>query len=438
LYVHYVDPHAPYEPLTSWDGAALEPGLLARRPLGDDVLEPRKFGGRPAALVRDAVDLYDGEVRRADRAISELLAALGSRGLLSSTVTVVVSDHGEEFEEHGRMGHGLSLYAEVVRVPFIVHAPGLVAAGVRHGRASVLDVVPTVVDLLGDPRPLVDVDGVDLAPFLRTGRRYRDSRREHLLHLDVPGAAALALVSGDRKLSLGRSPHRKELFDLEEDTGDRHDRIDRPESRPLVLDLARRLADRHNELAHQALRAPPAADTPELRKALAAVGYLSLPGSQPRSIPSRIAPVDPASDGLLGWEAAAERCEPCVRPGAPTSSGQLLEGWYGVELGGRWTWPTAAVLLRRPGEAVRLVVDGVNHERDDVRFQLAVGGQAPVVRTASHGPFEVAVDVTERSTSSRVLVRLTRSTPFVPSREGLHDDRTLGLFVTSICLRGPG
>jgi Sulfatase len=437
LYVHYVDPHAPYDPLTSWDGSPLAPTLLARRPLGDDVLEPRRFGPRSEGLVRDAVDLYDGEIRRADRAIGELLQALSARRLLSSAVTVVVADHGEEFEEHSRMGHGLGLHGEVVGVPFFVHAPGRVKAGVRHGRASLLDLVPTVIDLLGDPAPLAGLDGVDLAPFLRAGRRYDDSHRIFLLHLDVPGSTALALVSGAHKLLLSRSPYARELFDLALDPDEKQDRFGDADSRQVVAKLGRALAERHNALVDRALKPVEVSVDSGLREALAAVGYLSLPGSQPLSIPSRIAPVDPDAPGLLGWE--SPHCGPCARLADPAAVGQLLDGWYGVELGGRWSGPTAAVLLGDADPAAdRVVVEGIDHEPEPVRFQVTAGEDRPVDQQVSPGPFAVSIRLSSRAHASRVLVRLTRPLPFVPARHGLHDDRTLGLFVTSICLRGPG
>ena len=96
-------------------------------PLAEGKELPRA-GPFPPGRVAAASDLYDGEVRSVDAAVGELLAMLGARGLDGGTLSVVLSDHGEELGEHGAVGHGRTLYEEVVRVPLLFHAPGVVRA----------------------------------------------------------------------------------------------------------------------------------------------------------------------------------------------------------------------------------------------------------------------------------------------------------------------
>ncbi len=150
-------------------------------------------------------DLYDGEIRGADDATRELVEHLRRRGLMGSTILVVTADHGEEIGEHGRMSHGQSLYQEVLRIPLIFHAPHRFKGGRRFGRASLLDVMPTLLDLLGLEAGQ-RLDGVDLAPFLAGKKPWpaRDSR-PFLEHLDFTDGINLALLDGFEKIVLGKN-----------------------------------------------------------------------------------------------------------------------------------------------------------------------------------------------------------------------------------------
>ncbi len=90
--------------------------------------------------------LFDG-----DRAIGTLIEGLRTRGLLDRTLFVIVGDHGEAFGEHaGNVGHSLFLYEENVHVPLAIVAPGsALTPGASDRTASVIDIAPTVRDLLG-------------------------------------------------------------------------------------------------------------------------------------------------------------------------------------------------------------------------------------------------------------------------------------------------
>ncbi len=122
-----------------------------------------------AAPAEAALAKYDAAVRYTDASIAPLLDAIRAAPRGDRTVLIVTSDHGEAFGEHGYTGHGRTLHEEVLRVPLLVRAPGLVASGRRvPGLAGVIDVAPTVLDLLGLPVP-PDLTGVSLAPALRPG-----------------------------------------------------------------------------------------------------------------------------------------------------------------------------------------------------------------------------------------------------------------------------
>jgi arylsulfatase A-like enzyme len=102
---------------------------------------------------------------------------LRDAGRLETAVFALVSDHGEEFREHGRMGHGIQLFAETQHVPFVLYAPGSVPAGsISVDRVSGLDVLPTLLELAGVAAPEV-IEGRSLLASLSgsgAGSRFPD------------------------------------------------------------------------------------------------------------------------------------------------------------------------------------------------------------------------------------------------------------------------
>jgi arylsulfatase A-like enzyme len=433
LYVHYVDPHAPYDPPTAWDGAPLDPRLARERPMTSRDLRSALFAARPRGQLQDAVDLYDGDIRSADSGIAELLTALRAQDLARDALTIVTSDHGEEFEEHGRMEHGQTLYEEVLRVPLIVRAPGLVRPGWRHGPVSLLDVVPTLADLLSFPAG--DVDGVDQAPLLRGDASRQAAPREWLTHFDRLSAVGLALESGGRKLILARGPYRKQLFDLTHDPGETHDLLAEGSGGEAFARLAGSLAARYNQLVARALPRTQANPSPEVLESMQGLGYvggLAL-ADNPRGTPLLIGAAPADQLGQLGWEENSFAA--CVRPGEPRALPQLLEGWWPAELGGRWTQPEARVVLAVPTGpgALSLSVDGMNWDKRPAHIRLRIAGRGALERTIATGAFALAVPVA--SAASAIDVEIVRTPAFIPSQLGVgDDDRALGVFVRSVCL----
>ena len=126
LFLHHFDVHLPYAPPAPFDSSSIRTmaarwaaGLTPRPTLRarEDLLAA--MGAWPAAEWNHVVSLYDGEIAFTDRAVGALLDGLGERGLLKNTLVVLLSDHGQEFFEHGAYGHGHSLYGEVLRVPLV-------------------------------------------------------------------------------------------------------------------------------------------------------------------------------------------------------------------------------------------------------------------------------------------------------------------------------
>lgn len=151
LFVHTYQVHGPYTPPRAY------------RQLFADV--PGREG---TAFAGHALN-YDREIRFTDDQVGAFLASLHRLGLDDRTIVILLSDHGEEFGDHGGMGHGRTLYREVLHVPLVVRAPGLATPARIATPVSLLDVAPTVLDLLGLPADRGH-RGVSLAALLRGGR----------------------------------------------------------------------------------------------------------------------------------------------------------------------------------------------------------------------------------------------------------------------------
>jgi arylsulfatase A-like enzyme len=146
--VHYeYRPPPPYDTMFDPDYTGSVSGRSFMR-------DPSINGAMPARDLEHILALYDGEIRYTDDHLGELFDLLAQRGLFDETITVVTSDHGDEFFEHGRKGHAESLYDEVLRVPLVMRYPKKIAAGrVVDRQVRLMDVAPTILELAGVYRP---------------------------------------------------------------------------------------------------------------------------------------------------------------------------------------------------------------------------------------------------------------------------------------------
>jgi arylsulfatase A-like enzyme/predicted Zn-dependent protease len=188
LWVHYFDPHAPYEP----------PSPFAER-----------HDGRP----------YDGEVAFVDDQIGRLLDGLGDD--LRRTLTIVTSDHGESLGEHGEQTHGIFVYQSTVHVPLLIAGPNGPPAGRKVASpVSLVDVMPTVLSRIGLPLP-ESIDGADLHPLIAGADDPSTDRpvyTESLLpRLAFRFSDLRALRSGSLKYVDAPEP---EFYDLESDSSE--------------------------------------------------------------------------------------------------------------------------------------------------------------------------------------------------------------------------
>ncbi len=201
LWLHFFDPHENY---------VEHPGLSERfasdEPRENDVMQR---------------DRYDGEIAFTDQHVGRVLDALEHTGLAERTIVVFFADHGEEFHDHGAIGHGHSLFEELVRVPLALRAPGIVPRRVPVVVRTV-DLLPTVLDLLGIRGPDALIEGQSLRPLLE-GRSVRDApalleiRQNPSYTMDAVVAGRWKLV---RPLEQGGTVA---LYDLEQDSREERD-----------------------------------------------------------------------------------------------------------------------------------------------------------------------------------------------------------------------
>jgi arylsulfatase A-like enzyme len=151
LWLHYVNPHAPYTPPAPYDTAFLDDEARSGPRLK---VVPGFHGGIPKQWAVPGQDRlgyyvaqYDGEVAVADEQVGRVLDALRQAGRRERTVVVLTSDHGESLGEHGYyFDHGEDLFDPSLRVPLIVAAPGVPGGRRSQALASTLDLVPTILD----------------------------------------------------------------------------------------------------------------------------------------------------------------------------------------------------------------------------------------------------------------------------------------------------
>ena len=206
-YLHTMDPHGPYAPPEPYRSRFVRDARLA--PVVGRVKSLLSRHGRLPDLSRTevvagTVDLYDGEIAHNDAQFGLMLDRLRASGIYDSTVILFVSDHGEEFLDHGGSGHGRTLYSEMIFVPLVIKFPGGWAAGTRvNSPVQHIDILPTILDLVGLP-PASESHGDNLLPLIVTAEEGaedpRFAQRRLLAHLDLDKHRIDSLLTGDHHL----------------------------------------------------------------------------------------------------------------------------------------------------------------------------------------------------------------------------------------------
>lgn len=257
LWLHFYDPHAPYEPPSDFyppGEAHPDIGPTAQQVTLDDI----RGGERPlspagAAWLRA---LYDAELRHVDDRIGRVLDKLRASGRFDESLIVVASDHGEEFFEHGGLVHGWTLYDEQLRVPLLIKPPGPTGGQRLDQPVGTIDLAPTVLELAGVSYDEAAMQGRSLVCLWAETPCEAPQKPQFATGLIGERQQHSVVFEG---LKLIEEPEwgRTRLFDLAADPGES---IDLSPDRPDDVARGRALLDQH------------AAESAELRRRLGLQG----------------------------------------------------------------------------------------------------------------------------------------------------------------------
>ena len=262
-YFHLMSPHIPYDP----------PGREHDFAPRDQVALLHQTEALPEKRRELLLDLYDDTIGHVDRLLGRLIEVIEDSGRGENAIIVVTADHGEEFHEHGRWGHGKSLYDEVVRVPLVLVGPGVGAARTNRSPAMLVDVLPTVAAIVGaeanptwEGRDLRDLpgDGAAYAELIREGgfesfMLYRDGSK----YLESSGGV------GEEK--------RAELYDVRADPAESKN-LTESAPRAAVAGWAAELGEMRERAAAKAGTRAPSGQVEideDARRKLEALGYFN-------------------------------------------------------------------------------------------------------------------------------------------------------------------
>jgi arylsulfatase A-like enzyme len=271
-YIHAMEPHLPYDPPSPFRGTFADKAYDGpdhdRPPPYIGFLPFEKGTSLPDVEREHLVARYDEEILAWDAAFGDLVDDLSERGLLDDTILVVLSDHGEEFMEHGGWTHGHSLYEELLHVPFWIRGPGVPAGRIDVATRGT-DVFPTLVTLTGHRIEAAPRFGADLAPLIRGEEPGRHP--PVTAEVRIGGVWADSVVAGDRKLVRAvRGTEEVTLtFDLKADPGE----LSPLESPDWQAGLIRTLEAARKAAELNALDAPEREITDEEAEALKGLGY---------------------------------------------------------------------------------------------------------------------------------------------------------------------
>jgi arylsulfatase A-like enzyme len=287
LYVHYMDPHTPYEPPESFrtyrkgtSGERTLQRMLARQPdwwAALSRVDPTSPHARP--LLEHLRHRYADEVRWVDSQVGELLEALKKRGLADHTAVAIVSDHGEGFGEHAML-HGYTLFNEELAIPMMLAIPWHAsAAGTRFdGLVSTLDLAPTLLQAVGLEPPA----GTEGRP-LQLASGEAGPGREFVVSSSAYDRSWAKIRTATHALMIDHSSGTRLLFDLQADPA---------ESRNLIHDQpdAGRKLDETLQCWLEAAASSPLARhetevSPETLDQLRALGYADDPDARRTPVP---------------------------------------------------------------------------------------------------------------------------------------------------------
>jgi arylsulfatase A-like enzyme len=288
LFVHTYEVHAPYLPrddaaralaerLSPEDGRGFSSEHQARLALAHN--SGRQRMGETE--FRKLHALHSAEIHWLDRVVGDFMARLDTLGLAEDTLVVLTSDHGDQFGEADKVGHGETLHNRVHHVPLGFRWPGRIEPGRSDAPVQLIDVLPTVFELAGHEVP-AERDGQSLVPIMsgeaipaRPAFAEQITAPGECLRLNLPRECRLdrySVQTGRFKYVTSKVPAYERLYDVDADPLETRD----------LLSAHPQETDRHRELLRRYLADAPPVRTPgaiiapdeATRKRLEALGYL--------------------------------------------------------------------------------------------------------------------------------------------------------------------
>jgi arylsulfatase A-like enzyme len=276
LFLHTVAPHGPYTPpqpfRDQFAAHVTDTSIGAGKMLKD--LHASRIPN-PSSLRDDLIALYDAEIASDDARFGGLVAELKRLDLYDSAMIIVVSDHGEEFADHGWWEHGRTLFEEQLRVPLIIKFPNGRGAGRRTtATAQHIDILPTILEQAGVAVPAL-LPGRSLAGTLNGSF---DGSVAAMSYLNLDGNEFDSTVQDRWKLirqhrqSYGNPLPKTELFDLARDPGEQQNLVDED---PVRVGYLKTLARAATTEESRRLRPKRAVLSESVKEHLRALGYLN-------------------------------------------------------------------------------------------------------------------------------------------------------------------
>ena len=254
LWIHYFDPHEPYRPPERFLPKDSVPShsMVNGDWYGLTELQRDQIVKTPQD-VEHMIDRYDAEIAATDYEIGRVLGELDRRGLKENTLVVVTSDHGETLGEHNIYFHHVSdLYDTNLKVPLLIRLPERLPAGRRVDRQTrLIDIAPTVLELLGISEPAFTPTGKSLLPLLDnseqeperlalTGLYPGNSLETRVWEIHSVRTESYKLIHYARWWRRYHLyPEREELFDLRSDPEELHNIINGNNPPPILPELRR-------------------------------------------------------------------------------------------------------------------------------------------------------------------------------------------------------
>jgi arylsulfatase A-like enzyme len=256
LVVSFYGPHLPVAPPRPWDTMyALEDVPLPEN--HRDTLEGKpgrqranrrcyKYGAWKDEQFRDYVRRYWGYCSYIDHQVGRVLDALEASGKAEDTIVLFTSDHGDMAAAHGFVYKIISGYDELLRVPFVMSCPGVIPAGMTSdAKASSVDVLPTLLDLMDIPQP----DGMDGRGFSHLFKEGQATHRDKLVCSAMD--SSITLVNHPWKFVLNYNPRDlDELYHLENDPGEMTNLANVPSHAATVDEMSKYILSWLKETGH--------------------------------------------------------------------------------------------------------------------------------------------------------------------------------------------